>query len=200
MSRRDDLKCCLLEKRYGQNRFSYRGCYIGSGSANIAGAIQSGEWSDRRWRGGRTYRRSIAWERAGASCSAPAGLLCAGACLRRRTRLPFGSRALLGWIWLAISPGTGLRLTPVLPCSGLRRYPASLTSPTASILNSRLNLRLCVTHLPLHETPILGVHQAGNSHLAQTTIRLRSLDARAFALAERDGRRPTDPIRKKVPI
>jgi tetratricopeptide (TPR) repeat protein len=34
---------------------------------------------------------------------------------------------------------------------------------TASILNSRLNLRLCITHLRLHETPNLGVHQTGSS-------------------------------------
>ena len=44
-----------------------------------------------------------------------------------------------------------------------RRYPRSLTSFTASILNSRLNFRLRMTHLRLHETPKLGVHQTGSS-------------------------------------
>lgn len=39
--------------------------------------------------------------------------------------------------------------------------PRSLTSFTASTLNSRLNLRRCMTHLQLHETPNLGVHQSG---------------------------------------
>ena len=92
----------------------------------------------------------------------------------------------------AIDPSAAVQWPTPIP-----RFPHQ---PDRLYLDSRLNLRLCVTHLPLHETPILGVHQAGNSHLAQTTIRLRSLDARAFALAERDGRRPTDPIRKKVPI
>jgi hypothetical protein len=28
-------------------------------------------------------------------------------------------------------------------------------------LNSLLNLRLCIFHLPLHETPKLGVHETG---------------------------------------
>src|SRR5260370_4336060 len=46
-----------LEKRNGQNRFSYRGCYIGRESALVAGTCKSGEWSNRRWRSGRTYRR-----------------------------------------------------------------------------------------------------------------------------------------------
>jgi hypothetical protein len=30
-------------------------------------------------------------------------------------------------------------------------------------LNSRLNLRLCMAHLRLNETPNLGVHQTGSS-------------------------------------
>jgi hypothetical protein len=50
---------------------------------------------------------------------------------------------------------------------GLRRpaadSPRSLTSLTASMLNSRLNLRLCMTHLRLYETPNLGVHQTDSS-------------------------------------
>src|SRR5712664_994485 len=41
--------------------------------------------------------------------------------------------------------------------------PRSLTSLTASILNSRLNLRLRMTHLRLHETPKLGVFGTGCS-------------------------------------
>ena len=45
-----------------------------------------------------------------------------------------------------------------------RRYPA-LPDLTASILNSRLNLRLRMTHFRLHETPKLGVHQTGSSSL-----------------------------------
>ncbi|WP_247474921.1 hypothetical protein, partial [Bradyrhizobium sp. 30] len=32
-----------------------------------------------------------------------------------------------------------------------------------SILNSRLNFRLCMTHLWLDKTPNLGVHQTGSS-------------------------------------
>src|SRR6476661_6159611 len=41
--------------------------------------------------------------------------------------------------------------------------PRSLTSLTASTLNSRLNFRLCMTYLRLYETPNLGVHQTGSS-------------------------------------
>jgi hypothetical protein len=33
---------------------------------------------------------------------------------------------------------------------------------TASILNSRLNLRLCIARLRLPETPYLGVHGTGS--------------------------------------
>src|SRR5258708_34779089 len=100
-----------LEKHYGQDRFSYRGRYIGRGSAFVVGACKSGEWSNRRWRSGRTYRRGVArWRPGGASCAAAAGLLRARAGLRRRARLPIDSRALLGWIWLAISASSGLRL------------------------------------------------------------------------------------------
>jgi len=63
-------------------------------------------------RSGRTYRRGVARRRSGstASSASAAGLLCAGAGLRRRACLPSGSGALLGWIWLAISSSPGLRL------------------------------------------------------------------------------------------
>ena len=40
----------------------------------------------------------------------PPVYLCARASLCRRACLPIGSRALLGWIWLAIPPSPGLRL------------------------------------------------------------------------------------------
>src|SRR5712671_7796646 len=73
-----------LEKRYEQNRFGYRGCYIGGGFACVAGARHSGEWSNRRWRGGWTYRGRAARRCPGlTSCSSAAGLLRAGAGLRR---------------------------------------------------------------------------------------------------------------------
>jgi hypothetical protein len=39
-------------------------------------------------------------------------------------------------------------------------------------LNSRLNLRLCITHLRLHETPYLGVHQTGSSSRRQKSAAL----------------------------
>ena len=40
--------------------------------------------------------------------------------------------------------------------------PRSLTSRIASTLNSRLNLRLAVTNLRLHKTPLLGVYKTGS--------------------------------------
>ena len=86
---------------------------LATSSAFVAGAGKSREWSNRRWCSGRTYRRSVAGRRPGStacSSSAAAGLLCAGTGLRRRAGLPFGPRALLGWIWLAVSPSPGLRL------------------------------------------------------------------------------------------
>lgn len=39
--------------------------------------------------------------------------------------------------------------------------PRSRTRRTASTLNSRLNMRLAIPHLQLHETPFLGVHETG---------------------------------------
>jgi hypothetical protein len=100
------------EKCDGQNRFSYRGCYSAHESASAAGACKRRERSNRRRRSGRTYRRGVARRRSGstASSASAAGLLCAGAGLRRRACLPSGSGALLGWIWLAISSSPGLRL------------------------------------------------------------------------------------------
>jgi hypothetical protein len=41
--------------------------------------------------------------------------------------------------------------------------PRSLTSLTASILDSRLNLRLCMTTSGFMKTPNPGVHQTGSS-------------------------------------
>lgn len=99
-----------LERRYGQIRFGCSGCYIGCGSTFVAGACNSGEWSNRRWRSGRTHRRDAARRRPGASCSSTAGLLRSRAGLRRRTGLPIGSRALLGWVWLANSASRDLQL------------------------------------------------------------------------------------------
>ena len=43
--------------------------------------------------------------------------------------------------------------------------PRSLTSLTASTLNSRVNRRLRMTHLRLHETPKLGVLKPGAAHI-----------------------------------
>ncbi len=108
-----------LERRYGQIRFSYSGCYVGCGSAFIAHACNSGEWSNRRWRSGRTHRRGVARRRPGASCSSTAGLLRARAGLRRRTSLPIGSRALLGWVWLANSTSPDLQLIAHSPRTSL---------------------------------------------------------------------------------
>jgi hypothetical protein len=56
--------------------------------------------------------------------------------------------------------------------AGLRtETPRSRTSLTASILDSRLNLRLCMIHLRLYETPKLGAHQIGSSsNRVQLTI------------------------------
>ncbi|MEZ5476383.1 MAG: hypothetical protein R3E95_02470 [Thiolinea sp.] len=48
--------------------------------------------------------------------------------------------------------------------------PHSLTSLTASTLNTRLNLRLCMTHLRLHETPHPGVHQTGSSSVVGISV------------------------------
>jgi len=76
----------------------------------VPASAENGQIADRR--SGRTYRRGVARRRSGstASSASAAGLLCAGAGLRRRACLPSGSGALLGWIWLAISSSPGLRL------------------------------------------------------------------------------------------
>src|SRR6266478_9877707 len=100
-----------LGKHYGQNRVSYRGGCVGHESACIAGIRKRGEWSNRRRRGGWTYRWSVArWRSGVAAPTAAAGLLRAGAGLCRGACLPSRSRALLGWLWLASSPRPGLRL------------------------------------------------------------------------------------------
>lgn len=44
-----------------------------------------------------------------------------------------------------------------------RRFNEAFWDEDASILNSRLNLRLCMTNLRLYETPNPGVHQTGSS-------------------------------------
>jgi hypothetical protein len=100
-----------LGKHYGQNRVSYRGGCVGHESACVTGIRKRGERSNRRGRGRWTYRRSVARRRSGiAASAAAAGLLRAGAGLCRGACLPSRSRALLGWLWLASSPGPGLRL------------------------------------------------------------------------------------------
>jgi hypothetical protein len=38
-------------------------------------------------------------------------------------------------------------------------------------LNSRLNFRLCMTHLRLYETPNLGVHQTGSSSTSRARLK-----------------------------
>lgn len=93
----------------GQNRFCYRGCDISRVSA-LAGTCERGEWSNCRWRSGRTYRRRAARRRSSSTARSASGLLFAGAGLRRRARVPISSRTLLGWIWLAIPPSPDLQL------------------------------------------------------------------------------------------
>ena len=52
----------------------------------------------------------------------------------------------------------------------LRHAHAALAhTRTASILNSRLNLRLCIAYLRLPETPNLGVHQTGSRPVSTIT-------------------------------
>src|SRR5260370_41206700 len=94
---------CALEKHYGEDRFSYRGRYIGRGSAFVVGACKSGEWANRRWRSGRTYRRGLVLRPpGGASFSAPPGFLHPPAGLRRRPRPSIYYLGLLGWTQLGI--------------------------------------------------------------------------------------------------
>ena len=58
--------------------------------------------------------------------------------------------------------------------------PRSLTSLTASTLNSRLNFRLCMTYLRFDKTPNLGVHQTGSSSVKVLQRSGESRKARAF--------------------
>ena len=77
----------------------------------VARSGDSRERSNRCWRRRRTYRRGIArWGPGVTPCSTAAGLLCAGAGIRRRARVPIRSRTLLGRLRLGIPPRRGLRL------------------------------------------------------------------------------------------
>jgi len=51
--------------------------------------------------------------------------------------------------------------------------PRSRTRRTASILNSRLSLRLCIARLRLPETPYLGVTERQQARLGHSTAELR---------------------------
>src|SRR5258708_2237459 len=65
--------------------------------------------------GGGTEGGGVVWGVPAAAPSAPAsGVLWAGAGLYRRACLPFRWRALLGRIWLGLSPRPGLRLIAAL--------------------------------------------------------------------------------------
>src|SRR5258708_32723869 len=121
-----------LGKHYGQNRVSYRGGCVGHESAFVTGICKSGERSNRRRRGGWTYRWCVARWRPGVAAPSAAGLLRPGPRLCRGACLPSRSRALLGWLWLASSPRPGLRLIAeiFLQLSGLNKSnPAALGRP-----------------------------------------------------------------------
>ncbi len=162
-----------LGNHYGQNRVSYRGGCVGHESACITGICKSGEWSNRRRRGGWTYWRSVAWWRSGiAAPSAAAGLLRAGAGLCRGACLPSRSRAVLGWLWLASSPGPGLRLIAELFCvSGLNEIKSG--RPRAAVLFSRdhpaperLRLSIALAQQVLGEIGKHGLGQCGERQRA----------------------------------
>lgn len=143
-----------LERRYGQIRCS--DCCIGCGSTFVAGACNSGEWSNRRWGSRRTHRRGAARRRPGASCSSTAGLLCSRAGLRRRTSLPIGSRALLGWVWLAKSASRDLQLIAhFLRLTASSRFevsPAASLRPPLSDKSTRKSI-LSLPDLVLPQAP-----------------------------------------------
>ena len=56
-----------------------------------------------------------------------------------------------------------------IPPSLRQRNRRCFTNLTAWILNSRVYLRLSMTHLRLHETPNLGVHQMAAAQPRQTS-------------------------------
>ena len=96
---------------YAQYRFGCRSCGSSRSHLFVARTGDSRERSNRRWRRKRTYRRCIArWGPGVTPCSAAAGLLCAGAGIRRRARVPVRSRTLLGRLRLDIPARRGLRL------------------------------------------------------------------------------------------
>src|SRR5204863_9094448 len=64
--------------------------------------------------------------------------------------------------------------------------PRSLTSFTASSLNSRVNFRLSMTHLLLHKTPNLVSSEPGAAQLAKQQREIAHLQERLTA-AENDG-------------
>jgi hypothetical protein len=103
---------------YAQYRFSCRSCGSSRSHLFVARTGDSRERSNRRWRRRRTYRRCIArWGPGVTPCSA-AGLLCAGAGIRRRACVPVRSRTLLGRLRLGIPPRRGLRL--IVRCTDYR--------------------------------------------------------------------------------
>jgi hypothetical protein len=103
---------------YAQYSFSCRSCGSSRSHLFVARTGDSRERSNRRWRRRRTYRRCIArWGPGVTPCSA-AGLLCAGAGIRGRARVPVRSRTLLGRLRLGIPPRRGLRL--IVRCTDQR--------------------------------------------------------------------------------
>ena len=139
----NNLRAANWRKRYVQNRFSYRGCDVGRGSALVAGTCKSREWSNRRRRRRGTYRWSAVRRRPGVTaCSAP-GLLCAGTGLCRRACLPSCSRAVLGRVRLGIPASPGLQLiagsqrpqfeVATAPCSALSERPVDAIGYTTGL-------------------------------------------------------------------
>lgn len=59
-----------------------------------------------------------------------------------------------------------------------------MTSLTASTLNSRLNLRLRMTHLRPHETPYLSVHQTGSSSVITPVMVKAAIGENAVTVAQ----------------
>src|SRR5438067_10161708 len=66
--------------------------------------------------------------------------------------------------------------------SAARAYdtPRSLTSFTASSLNSRVNFRLSMTHLLLHKTPNLVSSEPGAAHIENVIARSQSDEEQAM--------------------
>src|SRR5205814_9631400 len=71
-------------------------------------------------------------------------------------------------------------LEPVLLTARAYDTPRSLTSFTASSLNSRVNFRLSMTHLLLHKTPNLVSSEPGAAHIENVIARSQSDEEQAM--------------------